>query len=147
MTTKKTDYVNAQFDNATFNVEALFEEINKEIKGAEISTNYFAGNGYSVSVIVYRIKNTVHMVASYLLNTGYGFGTRAAIPWLYEWGIPKQRYYVEQRQIVGGNEYYKSFEIYPTDNGFSWYGYNSGALGDHYVGPAGPLIITDSWTA
>ena len=151
MSSKKTDYVNAQFDNAEANIQALFDEINRDINGAEISSNYFNGNGYANFVLVYKKGNTVNMVAACLLNTGHGYGNYTTIDAAYEWGIPPQRYYVESRMTVGGQSYYKSFEVYPYESGgvkrIQWYMYNSGSYLDHYVGPAGPMVIRASWRA
>lgn len=144
---KQTDYVNAQFDNAEANIQALFDSISREIIGADVSSNDFASNGYAASTLIYKKGNTVYLVAAFMLNTRYGFGTRHVIPTVYDWGLPPDHYYVEQRMTIDGQEFYRSFEIY-TENGTAyWYSYNDGSSGNHYIGPAGPLVIRASWQA
>ena len=151
MSSKKTDYVNAQFDNAEIRIQELFDEINKNIGGAEISTNHFVGNGYAIFVLVYKKGDTVHLVAACLLNTGHGYSTYNILDANFEWGIPPQRYNVEVNQVVGGHVYTRSFEVFPVESGgtkkIEFYMHNDGSYLDHFVGPAGPMVINASWKA
>lgn len=148
MSSKKTDYVNAQFDDAEAKIQALFDEINKDAGGAEISTNYFNGNGQAAFILIYKKGKTVHLVAACLINTGHGFSNTNYFTPEYEWGMVPTRYYAEHRMTVNGKQYYRSFEIYPKGDGrIEWYIYNSGAADFHFVGPAGPMIIKASWRA
>lgn len=144
---KQTDYVNAQFDNAEAKIQALFDSISREIVGSEVSTAYFYSgtNGLAFSTVIYKKGNAVNLLSTFLLNTGHGWGHNGTIPTAYDWGMPPESYYAEQRQTIDGQEYYKSVEIYPDDGVLRWYVYNSGAYIDHYVGPAGPLVIRASW--
>lgn len=146
---KQTDYVNAQFDNAEAKIEELFESISREIVGTEVSSAVFydGENGIAFSAMIYKEGSTVHLVSSFLLNTGHGFGHIGTIPVAYDWGMPSKSYYAEQRQTIEGKEFYKSIEIYPDNGILRWKVYNSGSYLDHYIGPAGPLVISDSWKA
>ena len=117
---KRTDYVNAQFDDAELRIEELYETIAKEEGNAgenPIACDYYymAWGWFHDSSIralyIWKEKGRVHMICMAVLwDGGGGFGWSLTLNNIPSWGIPKKTY----EKTYADGQYLR---VYPDDGG------------------------------
>lgn len=133
-TSKKTDYVNAQFDDAEANIEELYKLIKKQDTPGhenEIGPWYdhmtwpWFGSGWHSYYVAWKEKGKVHMVCYAIVwarNSNTGHGTTLTFSEDTQWAVPPRSYYYSighSRLDEGAQDGYLSVD--PTGDGVSIY--------------------------
>ena len=147
---KKTDYVNAQFDDAELRIEELFGEIKQEspygLGGALVAVNTQAGDACTrQNVLIYKKDDTVYLRAVCLGSPGVYLSEYADFTLLdssYRWAFPPETYRVQD----SSNNEFSVRSVITTVQGEV---VRSSLFKADYRNrlPVGPLVIKASWQA
>ena len=141
---KKTDYTNAQFDDAELRVKELFDAIQQEssqgLDGADVAVDQGYGLRTYGHVLIYKKGDTVYLRAVCLAGPGVYLSDSDMFKPKYRWGLPPQQY----RAQDSSNNSFVVESIVDMIEGRVVYAY---FFKNDYSNPQpiGPMVIKASW--
>lgn len=139
---RKTDYVNAQFDDAETKIKELFSTIISKQSESVVGVNYVYENGWFLSVVIYKKGGKTRMVATCVMNSGFGFSTNIRIDpneGTEGWALPPKEYV----STVTQGSLYRQLKVY-AENGQVVINMRNSST-DKWSGGAGPMVIDVTW--